>query len=66
MTEHHLSKHEYFVMINLPSGWKPMVRNDVEVSMFSSEAEARTVALKSRAVVAYGAEIFRIGAGEEV
>lgn len=61
-----LTKQQYFVMIHLPSGWKPMTRNDVEVSMFSTEDEARTVALKSRAVVAYGAEIFRIGGGEEV
>lgn len=66
MVERTGSSDQYFVMINLPSGWKPMTRNDVEVSFFSSPTAARKVAMQSRAVIAYGAEIFRIGNGEEV
>jgi hypothetical protein len=61
----------YFVMILFPFGPKPMV-NDIEnpedpkVCLFETKHEARRIARTSRAVAAYGAEIYHLGSGEFV
>lgn len=59
----------YFILIMFPFGPKPMVNDsedpsDPKVVFFETEDEARTVALRSRAVTAYGGEIFELGQGE--
>ena len=61
----------FFVMILFPWGPKPMTTetddpSDPKVTMFATNTEAREVAMKSRAVIAYGAEIFEIGTGDTV
>lgn len=62
----------YFVMIRFPWGPKPMVTDNGDgdpsppVTMFPDIHAAASVARASRAAIAYGAEIFQMGSGEEL
>jgi len=69
-SDRRLTRGGFFIVIHFPWGEKPMVHDDGDgdpkVSRFTTADEARKVAMQSRAVVAYGAEIFEIGTGDPV
>lgn len=59
-------RNEFFLMILFPFGPKPMVTetddsSDPKVSFFPTAHDAHQTARQSRACVAYGYEVFRIG-----
>ena len=62
---------EYFVMIRLPGGPKPLVSesedpNDPKVYMFDTYRDAKIEAMQSRACTHYGFDVFRMGDGVEI
>jgi hypothetical protein len=69
--ETHVSTDQYFVMLRLPGGPKPLVSetedpNDPKVCLFDTYRDAKTEAMQSRAGTHYGFDVFRMGYGVEL